>query len=516
MFKKLIFPICLGIATMALALSLRGLPGNPSAVELSSDKWTNKGPFELSPERGRYALTYSLVEDHSLFFSTDLARFTTPDLGYKNGHYVSLFAPGVSYITSLGYQLGRLVNLAEVGTVAVVAIFAIFNFVLIYQIGKSIGASRAGSLLSAFIFLFATPAFSYGVTLYQHHFSTFLILLSLFLTIRKPSIWSLAIVWFCCALSIPLDYPNLFLMLPIGLYSLQHLLHVKLTKNITLRVFPLRILTLLTMLIPLGFFLWFNQSSYGDPLQFSGTVASVARIDSNGQPALPETSVSAGDAEKFLNPSLQQKDAVGFFKSRYLINDLYIHLFSPDRGVVVFAPILILAIFGIYVLAKSKSNTTSLLLGVLLANLLLYSLWGDPWGGWAFGSRYLIPGYAILCIFLSIAVTRFRRNLLFLIPLTILTLYGITINTAGALTTSANPPRVEVLALEAITNHPEPYSFDRNFAYLSQSGSKSFVYQTYLSHYLTPVQYYLVLTTILGLTGIALMIYSFKSGEGDL
>ena len=57
-----------------LILGLRGIPGNPDAYTLNTQQWkpnepTESAPFELSPERGRYALTYSLVEDKSVQIS---------------------------------------------------------------------------------------------------------------------------------------------------------------------------------------------------------------------------------------------------------------------------------------------------------------------------------------------------------------------------------------------------------------------------------------------------------------
>lgn len=81
-----------------LATSLRGIAGNPTENTLNKLQWSDNGPFELSPDRGRFALAFSLAEDHSFYFSLPIARFATPDLGFKDGHYVSLFAPAVSFI----------------------------------------------------------------------------------------------------------------------------------------------------------------------------------------------------------------------------------------------------------------------------------------------------------------------------------------------------------------------------------------------------------------------------------
>jgi hypothetical protein len=134
-----------------LALSLRGIAGTPSSTDLNDSEWKEDGPFELSPERGRYALTYSLIEDKSFYFSVPLARFTTPDLGYKNGNYVSLFAPGVSYITAAGYYIGGLFGNAQIGTFAIISLFGMLNVRCWYIINK-LGIHPFAAIIASLVF----------------------------------------------------------------------------------------------------------------------------------------------------------------------------------------------------------------------------------------------------------------------------------------------------------------------------------------------------------------------------
>jgi len=63
-----------------LTLSVRGLPGNPTPQQLNTTYWKDDGPFELSPERGRYALLYALAENHSFHLSPAIATFVAPDV----------------------------------------------------------------------------------------------------------------------------------------------------------------------------------------------------------------------------------------------------------------------------------------------------------------------------------------------------------------------------------------------------------------------------------------------------
>ncbi|NMC36485.1 hypothetical protein GYA49_05575 [Candidatus Beckwithbacteria bacterium] len=509
MFKKIDFItiFVLALACLTIVLALRGRLGNPVAQELTSAYWTDKGPLELSPERGRFALLYSLVEDKSFYFSLPVARFATPDLGYKNGHYVSMFAPGVSFMTAPGYMVGKLFGAAQIGTYAIVALFALLNLILIQAIARLLGVPKLAALLGGLIFLFATPAFVYGVSFFQHHISTFLILASLYLLIKFKTWWSLGLIWFLAAAAIPIDYPNLFLMFPIALFAAGRLLIISPGRaKVKISLWLPGILSIATVVLPLYFFMWFNQQSYGNPFQFSGTVSSVNAIDEQGKPTTP-TEIGTLDMQTYLNPELQKKSAVGFFKTRNLVNGLYTHLIGSDRSILWFTPIMFFGALGLWLLFLKKPYIAAVLIAIVGVNLTLYSLWGDPWGGWAFGSRYLVPGYAILAIGIAYLVDYFKHKPWFLIIFLPVMAYSIYINTLGAITSSAIPPKVEVLALEKLSGRVEHYNFLRSWEFLQSNQSKSFVYQTWGHTYLSATQYYLLIATCLvwisgGLAGL--------------
>lgn len=485
--------ICIVVITI-LTFALRGISSSPDEKEVSTNKWTVNGPFELSPERGRFGLTYSIIENKSFYFTLDLARFIIPDLGYKDGHYVSLFAPGVSFLVIPGYLVGKYFGASQLGTYFTVLLFAFFNFMLIKQLVKKITGSGLSGWISGLIFLFSTPSFAYAVSLYQHHISLFLILSALYLLMLETNVVATTAIWFLCAMSIPVDYPNLFLMLPIGLYAFLKMFIVK-NDNINIRIFYRWVMSIsiVGLILPILFFGWFNFKSYGNALQFSGTVGSVGEIGEDGLPTSRKT-VNLENVSKFVDPDQQDKSAIDFFKSRNLINGLYLHILSPDRGIIYFTPIILFGVFGVFILYKNRNVYLPVMLGILFANLILYSMWGDPWGGWAFGSRYLIPLYAIMSIFIGVALAKFRKKWLFLIILYLLFTYSVMVNTLGAITTSANPPKVEALALEAISGKQERYSYDRNWEFLKSGKSKSFVFQTWGKEYVDSVHYYYIVS----------------------
>ncbi len=494
------------VSIIAIGMSLRGQLGNPSERELLNPNWRENGPFELSPERGRYALTYTLMQHGSFTLTKELAQFAMPDVGKRNGQFVSLFAPAVSFIAAPGYWLGAKLGASQIGAFAMIGMFALLNSFLISKIVQKMTHSSTAGLLAGLVFLFATPAFAYATTLYQHHISTFLILTSIYTLIASSSAWALGLVWFLCAMSFPVDYPNSILMFPLGFYALGRIVQASMSKQkyyLTIRV--KQVLTFATVIVPLVFFLWYNNAAYGNPLQLAGTVTNASESDF----VTKDSSTNLGSTQLEKNEEQLQeapRSAARFFKPRNLVNGLYIHTISLDRGLLIYAPVLLFGLLGSILAYRQNKALTVLLSSIATADLLLYSLWGDPWGGWAFGSRYLIPAYAVLAIFVGVALDRYRRNLLVMGSFAILAIYSVMVNTAGALSTSANPPQVQVLALEALSGKRERYSWDRNLEYLQQGSSKSFVYQTWLHDRVTAWQYYLgVSTLILGLFAILMV-----------
>ncbi len=502
-----------------LGISLKGNLGNPNVEDLALLNWKENGPFELSPERGRFALLYSFVEDNSLTFSIPLARFAAPDIAVlESGEYVSLFMPGVSFLTIPGYLMGKYFGASQLGAFAVIALFALLNFLLIRAIIKRLGASSLVADLAALTFIFATPAFTYAVSFYQHHISVFIMLLAIYLLLRYRNFWSLATVFFLCAASVVIDNPNLFMMFPIGVYALMRIVSLtKGEKKLSLEIKPFLLLAFGAMIIPACFFLWFNWASYGDALQLPGTLQSVEAVDENGNiSSLSDADVLAGNAAG--NPD-EEKTAVGFFKTRDIITGLYVHLFSPDRGIIWFSPVILLGIYGIGILYRNKSSVGNLFTAIIVVNLLLYSMWGDPWGGWAFGSRYLIPTYSILAIGIGLAINSFdskKSHYLFLAIFLILFIYSAGVNTLGALTGNSNPPKVQVLSLEELSGVEQKYTFERNWQYLQEEGSKSFVFRSWGHNWLNAKQYYFLvyfLILVIATTGFYRVVMIDKSNK---
>lgn len=498
MRAKILLFIQIALVVIILALSVRGLPGNPDTRLFNDNDYKAHGALELSPERGRFALVYSMVEDKSLSFSVDVARFVTPDVAYHDGKYVSLFAPGVSFLVLPGYLIGRYFDASQVGTFSVIAFFAFLNALLVVAIARYLGAGKVARWMGAITFLFATPAFAYATTLYQHHISVFIILSSLYLVLRFKSIWSLLLIWMLIASSLLVDYPNAMLLAPIGLYAVFKNISVKsIAQKIQIKIKPLHILAVVSALIPIMAFLLYNTAAYGSPLQLAGTLKSVDFIDANGKPGMIDktSDQKLTTDEEFERAANQSSTA--FFQTRNLLNGFYTHFLSPDRGLIYFTPVVFFGILGGLVLYRKNQTAFVLIASTIGVNVVLYSMWGDPWGGWAFGSRYLIPTYALSGILIALALTNYRQKKVFVALFAGLLVYSLLVNTLGALTTSKVPPKNQVLQLEQLSGKEEKYTYERNIDFLVQKGPNSFVYKKYEQALLTPVQYYILVVGVI-------------------
>lgn len=506
-----VYALVVLIVIIMLALGIRGLSGTPSATELLTDTWIIGGPLELSPERGRFALLYSIVEDRSLKFSLSVARLAVPDLAMTAaGEYVSLFAPAVSFIAAPGYIVGKMLGVSQVGAYAVIALFALMNFFFIRSIALRLGAEAWAALAGALAFSIATPAFAYAGTLYQHHISTTLLLLSLWMLVRFRNIWSLTVVWFACSLSVVVDNPNLFLMFPVGIYSLMRLWELVRTKDVrkqvTKGVFGL--ITFVALLPPLAFFAWYNYEAYGNPVQLPGTLQGVDEIGLDGKPVKENTyekeTLTAEQLASLRQGGNKEKSAIGFFKTRNLYEGFYTHFLSPDRGIVSFTPVILIGIIGLMLLYGRERRMTGLFIACIGANVLLYSMWGDPQGGWAFGSRYLIPTYALLAIGIAVALSKWRYSLVVLVIFLPLFAHSLWVGSLGAVTSIANPPKTEILSLEKQSGRIQKYTYERNEDFLdNQTGSKTFIYQNWAKHTLTARTYHQI---VFGLGMAAILI----------
>ena len=111
-------------------------------------------------------------------------------------------------------------------------------------------------------------------------------------------------------------------------------------------------------------------------------------------------------------------------------------LASPSRGLFVFSPIFLFAIWGSVLAMRCRREKPILpyLLAGTVALLLLYSKWTIWWGGHTFGYRLLIETLPALTVFLAIAwQQRLRRQTLSRVLFFLCLLWSVFVQALGAL-----------------------------------------------------------------------------------
>src|SRR3990167_6360488 len=188
--------VIIGGVIILLFTTLKGTRGNPSPEYIYDHLRFAGQPFELSPERNRYSQLLSLWKYHSYTLPTEVARIVVPDLGYINGHYVSLYPPGFLLLATPFFLIGDMIQAAQLFTSLLVLIFGFLSFFLIIRICSVLKINRQISFLSAFLFIFGTNAWAYTSSIYQHLITTVILLGIIRLLLCKSTFIRNTIIWF--------------------------------------------------------------------------------------------------------------------------------------------------------------------------------------------------------------------------------------------------------------------------------------------------------------------------------
>jgi len=513
-FFAVIFIILIGLGLYTA--TIRGVYGNPQPETIKAELEGPAKPFELSPERGRFAHVMALSQTGQYALTDKLGDFVSPDVGYYGGKFFSFFAPGISYMALPFYNFGAQYNLAQVAAFSLISLAAIGSLIFVFLICRNVlKLPVSASILAVLIFGFGSTAWSYSITLYQHLLTVFFSLSGFYAIwkFKQSGAWGwpyMAWAWLAYALAIFIDYPNALLLLPVMIYALVVSFNVsKDDQKVRVKFRPAIVLTFVVFLFITGLHFYHNQTYFGSWKRLSGSLVGIKVLQTKNligkEPAEIDRAI-ADDAAKKAN-------VVKVFSEEKIPNSPGTLLFSKDRGLFFYAPIFIFAILGLLLaLKKSRNLEIGILLGLVGANLFLYSSWGDPWGGWAYGPRYLIPSMAILSMFIAYWLANqqkwvwLKKFLVF-----ILLAYSSAVALLGALTTNAVPPRVEADYLHL------KYNFFYNLDLLKSNTSGSFIYNTYFKAHYTLYEYGLVIYTFLMLIFLIVLFIlpAFKSKDID-
>jgi hypothetical protein len=76
-------------------------------------------------------------------------------------------------------------------------------------------------------------------------------------------------------------------------------------------------------------------------------------------------------------------------------------LFSPEKSVFLFAPVVVLLPFAAGVLWKRNREVAALLIAAFAASFALAATWHSWMGGWSWGPRLILPGFVLLSVALA-------------------------------------------------------------------------------------------------------------------
>jgi hypothetical protein len=431
-----------------------------------------KSEFSSSVERGRYALTRAMVEQHT-FRIDSYKDFSYPDVSVRGGHYYSRFPAGMpvlmipihSFALTIKNIDPKVINFAFLGLLSAIAIG------LLYFLGVTNQFSRLLSLFISFCFAFSTLIFSFAGGFWSHTISLFfitiiLLLFSQYLKTKKNILVFFIALFFGVALSI--DFPNAIILSPILMYILFTNYKVNMQKLFT---------AIFLLLFPIGIILGgigvYNTISFGSPLAI-------------GQ----SSKFSVGTKLHTTFIPMHEWNAKGVFDERRLFQGLYTQLFSEQRGLLMFSPILLLALLGIIPFFKEKKDFAIISLSVFAITILFYSVWQDYWGGWSYGPRYLIAAIPFLFLPTLYFFKTYMHKPILLVLFYIAGVWGICVNTLGAFTAALLPCPCEGF-------NGFQYSPLLALTQIDTLSKHSFMYTHYFSHFVTPIMFYLLLSFFL-------------------
>ncbi|MBI2008650.1 hypothetical protein HYS82_03285 [Candidatus Amesbacteria bacterium] len=508
MKKILPYPIVL---LFSLLLLLPVVKGKPRFYQDATHRDARiSSPFELTNTTSRYLLTEAIVKNHTLFFSTTEAKFSAPDVVDYKGRFFSIFAPGVSFIGIPFYYIGSLLKIPQLLTFFSMSLFALVDVFLIALLSQRLGATRFAGLLSGAIFLFATNVLSYSQTFTQHLISVALILtFILIVSPLKKSSLNYFFLGLIIAFAALVDIPNIILIFP-ALISLfiQSFQFIFNNFRVKVKINLASILIIIGLLPGIVTFAWYNFATTGSYTKLAQFIGRTHYFRDN----LPIQ--DPAESTQSLDPTaVKSESSISLpFDTRLLLDGFYTLLISNERSWLYYSPVVLLGLLSFLTIRNPYTRANKLLIlcmATVSLNILIYAMFGDPWGGWAFGPRYLIPAAAILTSGVGVFITRFGHRFFPATVFLILLVYSIYINSLGVLTTNAIPPRQE-----AIHFTPRlPYTYEYNEQLVNKNQSSSLLYNAIFSGELKLRHYLLIYSSVVSLFVISLYAIALKNRQ---
>ncbi len=380
------------------------------------------------------------------------------DLAYSpNGHLYSGYPPGTAFVTLPFFAVEQLIAKLHVmllgpmnGTLAwwLESIFIALpsmlalggSTVMLYDLLKRFKVGDKLSFLFAWALPFCTFVLPYATAIHYQPLAMFWLTLALWSLFKNPlttpskqslALFNLLLCGLALGMAALTEYVTVLYAFPLIGY-LIYLSFEKLEKSFLWRCFNFlsriiknfgkkaKLFSLLSrgfvkfkyvtiklapfafgMLIPLTILFAYNWYAFGAPWRFShhymGTMPAQLEDFYTGD-GLPHPEVT-----KRLVP----KTLVFWAKPWVSFAGLF---FSPLRGLIFHAPLVLIAPVGIYWLWKKRRAEATALVGCLVITTLLYSFWREWWSGWNYGPRFLISQLPVWLLFSGIGACNLFKS----------------------------------------------------------------------------------------------------------
>lgn len=500
--KILLLISVLTISFIILLLSVKGQAGSTIYYQSVSSRDTFLGgPFENSGSTSRFALVEAIVENGSFSFTPQQAAFASPDISAFNGKAFSLFAPGVSFAGVPLYVIGNFFGIPQLSTFLLNIFFGVLNIYLVYYLARKFGAGLYASLTAGFLSMFATNAYTYSLSLTQHTMTSSALLLAVALSAGSLKWYKPILLGAVTGAAIMVDVINGLFLAPVLLYVFVKHLSVSTTANKIRVSFNPAIFTFIAGILPfLAVFGYYNYMLTGSPTRLAQFIGN-AKIETSGNfPQIQQNKFAEENVKKISLP----------FESRRILNGVQVLLTSEERSWLYYSPVLLFGLLGFVSVYKksSKKDQIAIIAGTIGVSVLAYAMFIDPWGGWAFGARYLIPSAMLTAIGIGLFLEKFKGNKMLIPVFVVAAIYSIYISTIGAYTTSTVPPRIEAETMVV----PTSWGINYNYDLISKGENSSLIYHLFVESFATSMQhiYFVTVTISIVFILIFLPIYTDK------
>lgn len=321
--------------------------------------------FPSPNEFTRWLLAAAIVEQGTVEVSTP-AKLLGPrfeDLSERDGRLYSNKAPGLAIISLPGYLAGRAIvgppspESMRLVVTAMRLVGSTLPIILLALLFLRLGGDKAATAI--WILLFATPLFAYGLLLFSHAIvaaALFGAWAALYGFRERHGVIAGALIGIatCC------EYPAAVagLVLIIGLAATR-----------SWKTIAITIACGIPFAIALGYYNWL---AFGSPFTLSTYYDRLPEYRALGRTALFGVQLPSADT-------------------------LFHLLFDPGRGLLVFSPILVVAIPAFIAARRALPRAAFwTLVATPLSIIIFYSGYPNWHGGWATGPRYIVAAIPFL------------------------------------------------------------------------------------------------------------------------